>query len=68
MRAVVAAAVQPAYAKISDYFGRVSVLFLSVIFYIIGTIVMAAAHNLPTFAGGAVIYQFGYSGVMSELP
>ncbi|CAK9786879.1 putative Siderochrome-iron uptake transporter [Cutaneotrichosporon oleaginosum] len=64
IRAVVAAAVQPAYAKISDYFGRVSVLFLSVIFYVIGTIVMAAANSTETFAGGAVIYQFGYSGLM----
>ncbi|BEJ14722.1 hypothetical protein CspHIS471_0404890 [Cutaneotrichosporon sp. HIS471] len=64
IRAVVAAAVQPAYAKISDYFGRVSVLFLSVIFYLVGTIVMAAAKNMETFAGGTVIYQFGFSGLM----
>jgi SIT family siderophore-iron:H+ symporter-like MFS transporter len=64
VRAVVAAAVQPAYAKISDYFGRVSILFLSVIFYVVGTIVMAAAGNMESFAGGAVIYQFGYSGMM----
>lgn len=66
VRAVVAAAVQPAYAKIADYFGRVSVLALSVLFYVVGTILMAASNTLPQFVGGAIIYQFGYSGVMSE--
>jgi SIT family siderophore-iron:H+ symporter-like MFS transporter len=36
VRAIVAAAAQPAYAKISDYFGRVSILLISSIFYVIG--------------------------------
>jgi SIT family siderophore-iron:H+ symporter-like MFS transporter len=36
VRSVAAAAAQPAFAKISDYFGRVSILFLAVVFYIVG--------------------------------
>lgn len=66
VRAVVAAAAQPVYAKISDYFGRISILIISVIFYLIGTIVSATAKNFGAFSGGAVIYQFGYTGLMRE--
>nr|XP_018259907.1 MFS transporter, SIT family, siderophore-iron:H+ symporter [Kwoniella dejecticola CBS 10117]OBR82065.1 MFS transporter, SIT family, siderophore-iron:H+ symporter [Kwoniella dejecticola CBS 10117] len=62
VRSVVAAAAQPAFAKISDYFGRVSILFISVIFYAVGSIVQSTAKGLGAFAGGAVIYQFGYTG------
>ena len=36
VRSIVAAAAQPAFAKISDYFGRVSILFLSIVFYMLG--------------------------------
>jgi hypothetical protein len=36
VRAIVAAAAQPAYAKISDYFGRVSILLISCVFYVVG--------------------------------
>ncbi|WWC92118.1 uncharacterized protein L201_007072 [Kwoniella dendrophila CBS 6074] len=62
VRSVVAAAAQPAFAKISDYFGRVSILFISVVFYAVGSIVQATASNLAAFSGGAVLYQFGYTG------
>ena len=128
VRAIVAAAAQPAYAKISDYFGRVSILLISSVFYVvgessssntssqscfspllsytyvypsslllllldhlisdaptihipytihnsscnvlmIGTIVMATGTEVSGFAGGAVLYQFGFTGVqrMSHL-
>lgn len=57
VRSIVAAAAQPAFARISDYFGRISILFVSTVFYVVGTIVQACAHNLATFSGGAVLYQ-----------
>jgi len=63
VRAIVAAAAQPAYAKVSDYFGRVSILLISCLFYVIGTIVMATGTDVSGFAGGAVLYQFGFTGV-----
>lgn len=86
MRSVVAAAGQPVFAKISDYFGRISILVIAVVFYVVGelihpssgrafgagrhtdsinegTIVQATAKNLAAFSGGAVLYQFGYTGV-----
>jgi SIT family siderophore-iron:H+ symporter-like MFS transporter len=46
VRAIVAAAAQPAYAKISDYFGRVSILIISSVFYVIGKSVS------PSFLAG----------------
>ncbi|ORY32150.1 major facilitator superfamily protein [Naematelia encephala] len=63
VRSIVAAAGQPVFAKISDYFGRISILVIAVVFYVIGTIVSAASKNLGAFSGGAVLYQFGYTGV-----
>jgi len=66
VRSIVAAAAQPLYAKISDYFGRLSILFIAVLFYVVGTIVQAASQNLDQFLGGAVLYQFGYTGTQRE--
>lgn len=66
VRSIVAAAAQPLYAKISDYFGRLSILFIAVLFYVVGTIVQAASNGLDTFLGGAVLYQFGYTGTQRE--
>ncbi|WVQ95751.1 hypothetical protein IAU59_002850 [Kwoniella sp. CBS 9459] len=62
VRSIVAAAAQPAYAKLSDYFGRTSIMLISIIFYLVGTIVQATANNLSAFSGGALLYQFGYTG------
>ena len=67
VRSIVAAAAQPLFAKISDYFGRVSILFISVVFYVVGTILQAASNNLDQYLGGAVLYQFGYTGTQREL-
>ena len=64
LRAVIAAAAQPTAGKIADVFGRVELICLSVFFYIIGTIVESVAHDIQTFAGGAVIYQVGYTMVI----
>lgn len=64
LRAVIAAAAQPTAAKIADVFGRVELICLSVFFYIIGTVVETIAHDTKTYAGGAVIYQVGYTMVI----
>lgn len=64
IRAVVAAASQPAFARLSDQFGRLELLIFSIIFYAIGTVIESQAYDIKRFAGGAVLYQIGYSGVM----
>ncbi|ETW83548.1 major facilitator superfamily [Heterobasidion irregulare TC 32-1] len=64
LRAVIAAAAQPTLAKLMDVFGRFEVMTVSVIFYIIGTIVEATSNNVKSFAGGAILYQIGYTAIM----
>ncbi|KAF2194237.1 ferrichrome-type siderophore transporter [Zopfia rhizophila CBS 207.26] len=64
LRTVVAAATQPTAAKIADVFGRVELIIVSVFFYVLGTIVEAACHNVESFSAGAVLYQVGYTCVI----
>ncbi|KAL5000019.1 major facilitator superfamily domain-containing protein [Aspergillus recurvatus] len=64
LRNVIAAAAQPTAAKIADMFGRVELIFFSVFFYTLGTVIETAADNVQTFCAGAVIYQIGYTGIM----
>lgn len=61
VRTVIAAAAQPTAAKIADVFGRVELVYLSIFFYLLGTIIEAAAHNVSAFAAGAIFYQIGYT-------
>ncbi|KAL4892421.1 major facilitator superfamily domain-containing protein [Aspergillus ambiguus] len=55
---------QPTAAKIADVFGRIELIILSAVFYTLGTIVEAAATNMPTFCAGAVLYQIGYTAII----
>ena len=64
IRSVIAAAAQPTAAKIADVFGRVELVLISVVFYVIETIIEAAANNTSTFVGGAILYQIGYTVVI----
>ncbi|KAJ4305739.1 ferrioxamine B transporter [Kalmusia sp. IMI 367209] len=64
VKAVVAAAAQPTAAKIADVFGRVELVIVSVIFYVLGTIVEAACTNVQGFAAGAFLYQVGYTCII----
>ncbi|CUM62663.1 uncharacterized protein PRCAT00000217001 [Priceomyces carsonii] len=64
IKSVVAAAAQPTYARLSDRFGRLELVFVSMIFYSMGTIIESQAYDIKRFAGGAVLYQIGYSGII----
>ncbi|KAF2659841.1 MFS general substrate transporter [Lophiostoma macrostomum CBS 122681] len=64
LRAVIAAAAQPTAAKIADVFGRVELILVSILFYVVGTIVEAASNGVESFAAGAVLYQIGYTGII----
>ncbi|KAH7094943.1 major facilitator superfamily domain-containing protein [Paraphoma chrysanthemicola] len=61
LRSVVAAAAYPAAARLSDIFGRLEMVLMSITLYILGTIVDATCHNVEGFSAGAVIYQIGYT-------
>ncbi|OCK83870.1 siderophore iron transporter 1 [Lepidopterella palustris CBS 459.81] len=64
LRSVIAAAAQPTAAKIADVFGRVELVLISIVFYVIGSIVEATSTGIKSFAAGAVIYQAGYTCVV----
>ncbi|RMD42815.1 hypothetical protein DV735_g2328, partial [Chaetothyriales sp. CBS 134920] len=64
LRAVIAAAAQPTAAKISDVFGRVELICVSIVFYVVGTIVEATSNGVNSFAAGAVVYQIGYTMII----
>ncbi|KAK9900499.1 MFS general substrate transporter [Cystobasidium minutum MCA 4210] len=64
VRSIVAAASQPAYAKISDVFGRIPILVFCTVIYVVGTIIEATSHSVGGFSGGAILYQFGYTGII----
>ncbi|OJD19047.1 hypothetical protein AJ78_00998 [Emergomyces pasteurianus Ep9510] len=64
LRGVIGAAAQPTIAKIADVFGRAEVISITIVFYIIGTIVEACATNVQSFCAGAILYQIGYTGIM----
>lgn len=48
----------------ADVFGRVEIVFISILFYIVGTIVEATSTNVQGFAAGAVLYQIGYTVII----
>ncbi|KAF2500569.1 MFS general substrate transporter [Lophium mytilinum] len=64
LRSVIAAAAQPTAAKIADVFGRVELVLVSIVFYVIGTIVEATSTGVKSFCAGAVLYQVGYTCVI----
>ncbi|KFY19524.1 hypothetical protein V493_07924 [Pseudogymnoascus sp. VKM F-4281 (FW-2241)] len=64
LRSIIGAAAQPAAAKIADVFGRVELVIIAIVFYVIGTIVEATSNSVAHFAAGAVIYQVGYTIIM----
>ncbi|KAI5449401.1 ferrioxamine B transporter [Naganishia albida] len=64
LRSVIAAAAQPTAAKIADVFGRIELIIISVIFYVVGTIVEATSDGVSQFCGGAVLYQIGYTMII----
>lgn len=61
LQGVIGAAGQPVAAKISDVFGRVEMLCVGLLFYVVGTIVEATSKNVSHYSGGVVLYQIGYT-------
>lgn len=64
IKAVIAAAAQFAFARLSDVFGRLELFIVSILFYVVGTIIQSQSYDIQRFAGGSVLYQIGYTGVI----
>lgn len=67
IQAVIAAAGQLAFARISDVFGRLSLIIITVILYVVGTIIESQATNVQKFAAGAVFYSLGLTSLALSL-
>ncbi len=65
--AVIAAASQPVIARLSDVFGRLELYLISVMFFVIGTILESQSQTIQRYAGGAVLYEVGYCGIVLML-
>jgi SIT family siderophore-iron:H+ symporter-like MFS transporter len=65
IRTVFAAAAQPTTGKLADAFGRIEMLCLSIVFYVVGTIVEASSTGLAAFCAGAVLYTLGFTIVQT---
>ena len=61
IRTVFSAAAQPTTGKLADAFGRVETLALSVVFYLVGSIVEATSNEVTSFCAGAVLYTLGFT-------
>jgi SIT family siderophore-iron:H+ symporter-like MFS transporter len=64
INAVIGAASQIVYARLSDVFGRLILLITAVVFYVIGTIIQSQAYDIQRYCAGAVFYNLGYVGVI----
>lgn len=64
---VIAAAGQICYARASDIFGRLTILCLGILFYIVGTVIESQATSVSRFAAGSCFYQLGYTGIVLTL-
>ncbi|KAI3405283.1 ARN1 [Candida oxycetoniae] len=65
--ALTAAAAQPVYARLSDVFGRLELFIVSILFYVVGTIIECQSPTINAYVAGAVLYQIGYSGIIMVL-
>ncbi|BAP69709.1 siderophore iron transporter ARN1 [Kluyveromyces marxianus] len=64
INAVMGAAAQIVYARLSDVYGRFTLFCTAIMFYVVGTIIESQAYDVQRYAAGAVFYNIGYVGVI----
>ncbi|CCH46886.1 Siderophore iron transporter [Wickerhamomyces ciferrii] len=64
INAVIGGASQLVIARLSDVFGRLELLIVSIVFYTMGTIIQSQAYDIQRFCAGSVFYNLGYVGVL----
>ncbi|CDR42044.1 CYFA0S08e02960g1_1 [Cyberlindnera fabianii] len=57
---VIAAASQIVFARLSDVFGRLWLLIISIVFYAMGTVIQSQAYDIQRYCAGAVFYNMGF--------
>ncbi|QLQ81761.1 hypothetical protein HG537_0G00140 [Torulaspora globosa] len=63
VKTVMCTAGQLGIARSADIFGRTTVLNMSILLYVVGTLVQCKASNISMFGAGTCLYQFGFVGV-----
>ncbi|CCF57259.1 hypothetical protein KAFR_0C02660 [Kazachstania africana CBS 2517] len=61
--AIVSAIGELFFARSADIFGRTSIFYICLVFYVVGTIIVATSKGISQFAAGYCIYSFGESGI-----
>ncbi|EDO15090.1 hypothetical protein Kpol_416p5 [Vanderwaltozyma polyspora DSM 70294] len=64
IKAVISAAAQIWFARSADMFGRTTILMISIVFYVVGTVVESQAVDVSKFAAGACLYAVGHSAIV----
>ncbi|EGV63875.1 hypothetical protein PSN45_004051 [Yamadazyma tenuis] len=64
VQAVAAAAAQPTYARLSDRFGRLELIIVALVLYVIGSIVQFTSKNVDALSAGTVLYAIGIQGII----
>ncbi|CCD26188.1 siderophore transporter NDAI_0H00140 [Naumovozyma dairenensis CBS 421] len=64
INAVVSAASQIVYSRLSDFFGRFILFVIAIVLYVVGTIIQSQAYDVQRYAAGAIFYNAGYVGVL----
>ncbi|CCF59937.1 hypothetical protein KAFR_0I01560 [Kazachstania africana CBS 2517] len=67
INAVVSAASQIVYARLSDAFGRFRLFVVAIVLYSMGTIIQCQAYDVQRYAAGSIFYNAGYVGVILVL-
>ncbi|CCC71679.1 hypothetical protein NCAS_0I00110 [Naumovozyma castellii] len=64
INAVVSAASQIIYSRLSDFFGRLTLFIIAIVLYVVGTIIQSQAYDVQRYAAGAIFYNAGYVGII----
>lgn len=64
---VAQAVAQILYARLSDVFGRLELFIVSILFYVVGTVIESQAYDIERYAAGSVFYSIGYAGLIIVL-
>lgn len=67
VKTVMCTAGQLGIARSADIFGRTTVLNLSILLYVVGTLVQCKASNMSMFGAGTCLYQLGFVGIQLSL-
>ncbi|QLG74690.1 hypothetical protein HG535_0H00150 [Zygotorulaspora mrakii] len=64
---MISAVAQVFFAGLSDVFGRLSLFLVSIVLYIVGTVIQSQAYDVQRYAAGCVFYYVGLVGSMLQV-